>query len=247
MDTLIDLTNSWDYTTNDLDGTNWTAANYDDSSWTGSGPGLLWADPAGPPPGVPFLNTEMPLNNATGFPCVTYYFRTGFTYTNPLLNASLQFTNYVDDGAVFYLNGAEIYRIRMPPAPTPIYNATLATNYPCDGYATCPDLFEISGGALTNLVVGDNVLAVEVHLDNALASDITFGSALVSSVPYANPPQLGILNSNQSITLNWSRGGFLLQEAGDLAGPWTNVPGPVVSSPFVLANAASNQFFRLSR
>jgi hypothetical protein len=247
METLIGLTNSWEYTTNDLDGTNWTAADYDDSSWFGPAPGLLWTDPSGPPPGVSLLNTEMPFNSATGFPCTTYYFRASFAYTNPLLNASLQFTNYIDDGAVFYLNGAEVYRIRMPPAPTPIYNATLATNYPCDGYATCPDVFEISGDALTNLVVGDNVLAVEVHLDNPLASAITFGSMMISSVPYANPAQVGILNSNQSITVNWTRGGFLLQEASDLTGPWTNVPGPVVSPPFVLTNGASNQFFRLSR
>ncbi len=42
-DSLCDLTNSWDYTTNDLDGVNWTATNYDDSGWIGSGPGLLSA------------------------------------------------------------------------------------------------------------------------------------------------------------------------------------------------------------
>jgi hypothetical protein len=189
----------------------------------------------------------MPLNPNTGFPYVTYYFRAHFTYTNSLSNVSLEFTNYVDDGAVFYLNGVEIYRLRMPPAPTPIYNATLATNYPCDGYATCPDLFTISGDLATNLVIGDNVLAVEVHLDNALASDITFGSALVSSVPIANPPQLGILGASQSITLNWTRGGFILQQSGALNGPWTDVPGPVVSSPFIWTNTVSNEFFRLSR
>jgi hypothetical protein len=246
-DSLYDLTNSWDYTTNDLDGANWTATNYDDSAWIGSGPGLLWTDPAGPNSDIPLLDTEMPLNPDTGFPYITYYFRTHFSYTNSLLGVSLLFTNYVDDGAVFYLNGAEIYRLRMPDAPTPIYNSTLATNYPCDGYATCPDLFTISGDLVTNLVDGDNVLAVEVHLDNALAQDITFGSSLVSTVPLAFPPQLGVLISNESITLDWSRGGFILQQADTPAGPWTNVPGPVVSSPFIWTNSESSQFFRLWR
>jgi hypothetical protein len=246
-DSLFDLTNSWDYTTNDLDGVNWTAANYDDSAWIGSSPGLLWTDSFGPNPDIPFLDTKMPLNSDTDFPYITYYFRTHFSYTNSLAGVSLLFTNYVDDGAVFYLNGAEIYRLRMPAAPAPIYNSTLATTYPCNGYATCPDLFTISGGPATNLVVGDNVLAVEVHLDNAQATAITFGSSLVSTVPLASPPQLGILVSNQAITLTWSRGGFILQQAAALAGPWTIVPGPVVSSPFTWTNSAASEFFRLWR
>jgi hypothetical protein len=245
-DSLFDLTNTWDYTTNDLDGINWTATNYDDSAWIGSGPGLLWTY-AGGNLDIPFLETIMPLNPDTGFPYITYYFRTHFSYTNSLSGVSLLFTNYVDDGAVFYLNGAEIYRLRMPAAPAVIYNSTLATNYPCDGYATCPDLFTISGDSATNLVVGDNVLAVEVHLDNVLAETITFGSSLVSTVPLAFPPHLGILISNQSITLHWSRGGFILQQADTLPGPWTDVPGPVVSSPFIWTNSESSQFFRLWR
>jgi len=246
-DTLLNLTNTWNYTTNDLDGVNWTAANYDDSTWIGSGPGLLWIDLSGPNPDIPFLDTVLPVDTNTGFPYITYYFRTHFSYTNSLSGVSLLFTNYVDDGAVFYFNGAEIYRLRMPAAPAVIYNSTLATNYPCDGYSTCPDPFTISGSLATNLVGGDNVLAVEVHLDNALASAITFGSSLISTVPLAFPPQLGILFSNQSVTLDWSRGGFILQQAGNLAGPWTNVPGPVVSSPFISTNSESSEFFRLWR
>ena len=248
-DSLCDLTNTWDYTTNDLDGVNWTATNYDDSSWIGSGAALLWADPSGPNPAIPFLDTELPLSPGNGSPSpyITYYFRTHFEYTNSLQGVSLLFTNYVDDGAVFYLNGAEIYRLRMPAAPTPILNSTLATNYPCDGYATCPDLFSISGDLATNLVDGDNVLAVEVHLDNPMATSITFGSALTSTVPYSNPPQLDIAGSNQTFTVNWTRGGYMLQQATNLAGPWTDTPGPVVSSPFFLTNTQSSEFFRLAR
>jgi hypothetical protein len=243
-DSLLDLTNSWDYTTNDLDGVNWTAANYDDSAWIGSGPALLFTQAD---PGVSPLDTQLPINPNTGFPYITYYFRRHFNYTNSLPGVSLQFTSYVDDGAVFYLNGAEICRLRMPEAPTPILNSTLATYFPCDGYATCPDLFTISGALATNLLSGDNVLAVEVHLDDPLAQAITFGSALVAAVPIPFPPQLDILYSNRAATVNWSRGGFILQQAGTLPGPWTNVPGPVVSSPFICTNSGPNEFFRLWR
>ncbi|MGO8700277.1 MAG: phosphodiester glycosidase family protein [Limisphaerales bacterium] len=243
--TLLDLTNNWDYSTNDLDGVNWTAPGYDDSQWISSGPALFFT---GSPAGVSFLNTQLPANPENApFPFITYYFRTHFTYTNSLLDVTLEFTNYVDDGAVFYLNGVEIDRLRMPEAPTPILNSTLATNYPCNGYATCPDLFSISGPLATNLVSGDNVLAVEVHLDDPQAQTITFGSTLVAALPLAVPPQLGILSSNRFVTLDWSRGGFILQQAGALAGPWTSVPGPVVSSPFISTNLESNAFFRLWR
>ena len=256
--TLYDLTNSWEYTTNDLDGVDWTATNYDDSAWS-AGPALLWADPAGPSPNVSFLNTEMPLNPASGpppFPFITYYFRAHFTYTNSLDNVTLLFTNYVDDGAVFYLNGAEIARIRMPAAPSVIDNSTLATNFPCDGESTCPDLFTLTGDATTNLVVGDNVVAVEVHLDNPQAQEITFGSLLVATLPITTntppppPPQpvpLTIASTNSVYTLSWTGTNFTLQSTPDLTQPWTNVPGPVVTSPFTVTNPASTQFFRLSQ
>jgi hypothetical protein len=253
---LYDLTNSWEYTTNDLDGVDWTATNYDDSDWTGSGPALLWADPGGPSPNVSPLNTGMPFNPATGFPFITYYFRTHFTYTNSLENVSLLFTNYVDDGAVFYLNGAEIARIRMPDAPAVIYNSTLATNFPCDGESTCPDPFTLTGDATTNLVIGDNVVAVEVHLDNPQAQEITFGSTLVATLPITTnstppppPPQpvpLSITGTNSIFTLSWTGTNFTLQSTTDLTLPWTNIPGPVTNSPFIWTNTQSPQFFRLS-
>ena len=38
---LISLTNSWKFTTNNLDGVNWTAPDYDDTNWLGEGPALL--------------------------------------------------------------------------------------------------------------------------------------------------------------------------------------------------------------
>ena len=123
----------------------------------------------------------------------------------------------------------------------------LASGYPCSGDATCPDLFAVSGGPATNLVDGDNVLAVEVHNYNAGSPDITFGAALVATVPLAFPPQLGILFSTSTVKLSWSRGGFTLQQAATPAGPWVDVPGPVVSSPFTWTNSTPTQFFRLRK
>jgi len=245
--TLLDFTNSWTYEINPLDGTNWTVPSFNDSDWTGSGAGFLWADARGPNPDIPQLATQMPLDPETGYPYVTYYFRTHFTYTNSLSNVSLLFTTYIDDGAVFYLNGPEVYRLRMPAAPTVITSETLASGYPCSGDATCPDSFSLLDGAASNFVQGDNVMAVEVHNYNAVSPDITFGMSLVASIPLAAAPMVGIGTSNGAVTISWSRGGFLLQQAPSPTGPWSNVTGPVVSSPFVITPAISNQFFRLYR
>jgi hypothetical protein len=247
---IFDLTNTWTYGTANLDGLNWTAPSYNDSGWDGSGPGLLWIDIRGPNTNITEpLMTQMPgdPNNSysAGYPYTTYYFRTHFPFTNSLSGVSLLFTDYIDDGAVFYLNGVEIYRLRMPTAPTPIYNATLAAGYACSGDATCPDFFTISGDLTTNLLVGDNVLAAEVHNYNVGSPDITFGTALSFTEPYTLSPKLNLSNSNSLITLSWSRGGFTLQQAGTPTGPWTNTPGPVVASPYTPAITAPVLYYRL--
>jgi hypothetical protein len=246
---LFEFTNSWTYSTANLDGMNWTAPGYDDSGWDGAGPGLLWADNRGPlsnPSEIPLFDTQMALNPATSFPFITYYFRTHFTYTNQLTGVSLVFTNYLDDGAAFYLNGVEIYRLRMVAAPGTINNSMLAAaGAPCGGDAACPDVFAISGDLMTNLLSGDNVLAAEVHNFNAQSPDITFGVSLAYTLPNGSLPSLTIQQSDSTLTLTWNRSGFTLQQANAPGGPWENVPGPVIASPFTTTNSGAGQFFRL--
>jgi hypothetical protein len=252
---LFDLTQSWTYTSENLDGVNWTDPGYDDAGWLGSGPGLLWVDVSGIPNEnipVPTL-TQMPYNFDTGDPYPTYYFRTHFQFTNNLKGVVLLSTDYLDDGAVFYLNGAEVNRLRMPAYPVQIFNSTLASGYPCSnsvyyGNAVCPDSWAISTDAVGSLRTGDNVLAVEVHNFDPSSPDITFGLALDYTEPIADPPQLSIQQSNSTVTVSWSRGGFTLQQASSPKGPWLNVPGPVISSPFSTTNTGtSGQYFRLIR
>jgi hypothetical protein len=244
---IFDLTNSWRYTTDNLDGISWQPQAYDDSAWLGEGPGLLWTDNRGPNPDIPLLNTEMPQDPDTGNPYFTYYLRTHFNLADPSAATSLIFHDFCDDGAVFYLNGVEIFRLRMPPAPTPIYNATLADGYPCTGNADCPDDFVVSGDAVTNLVSGDNVLAVEVHNYDPGSPDITFGTSLAYTVPNASAPQLSISQSGGVIILSWNRTGFILQQTELIGGSWVDVPGPVFVSPYTKTNTGAAQYFRLRR
>jgi hypothetical protein len=247
---LFGFDSSWTYATANLDGVNWTAPAYDDSTWDGSGPGLLWVDTRGPNGSIPVpLLTEMSWDQGTGDPFPTYYFRTHFTLTNGLNVTSLLFTDYLDDGAVFYLNGTELYRLRMPAAPTQIQNATLASVAPpCGGNAICPDDFTISGDFVTNLVSGDNVLAVEVHNYAAASPDITFGLSLDYIQSSLVSPQLLATVSNGTLTLSWTGEGFTLQQAGSPMGTWTDVPGPITTSPFTTSySSSSSRFYRLRR
>lgn len=247
--TLFDLTNTWKYMTANLDGIGWTARTYDDSGWDGSGPGLLWSDYRGPNANIPVaLNTEMPQDAESGAPFSTYYFRTHFNFTNNPAGATLQLQGYIDDGAVFYLNGKEIYRLRMAAAPTLINNVALASGYACSGDATCTDYITVSGAVIaTNLMAGDNVLSVEVHNYNPGSPDITLGAAASLTLPYILRPTLSVNNSNSAVGLSWSQGGYTLQQAITPTGVWADVSGPVVSSPFTTNSPVGNRFYRLRK
>ncbi|MCX6902839.1 MAG: fibronectin type III domain-containing protein, partial [Verrucomicrobia bacterium] len=199
---VFGVTNVWRWSGANNDAVpTWKSATFVDSSWF-SGPGLLWADNRGIgwcADCVP-QNTQMSLDPSTGsvYPYPTYYFRTHFRFTNNPVGATLTFSNFVEDGGIFYLNGTELFRIRMPAGA--ISNATLSTSFPCAnnypsgspcrGVATtnCPDVIPISGDLITNLIQGDNVLAVEVHNQRANSPDINFGAALYYTMPVSAGP-----------------------------------------------------------
>lgn len=164
---IFAITNVWRYNqTANLDGINWKTNSYNDSSWP-SGPGLLYYE----------TNVLVsPRNTQLNIGRNTYYFRTHFNLTNASANKVLVFSNKIDDGAIFYLNGKEFYqRLRVSQSPAIMYYNTGATSEPPSGDATEWDVFAVSA---TNGVVGDNVLAAEVHQISPDDNDIVFGSAL---------------------------------------------------------------------
>lgn len=244
---LISLTNTWKFTTNNLNGTNWTAREYLDANWLGEGPALLHVENSA---FVAPKNTALPPSFGQPIPR-TYYFRSHFEFTGSPPSA-LMFSNYIDDGAVFYLNGTEVRRLRVPAPPTVITNNTAAIGSACTGTAqagdastNCPDVFVISGNLLTNLVQGDNVIAVEVH--NALAStDLVFGSALIHVMPTPFVPRLHVWMENTATTLYWNGEGFRLQQCSDLSSStnWVDVLSPPAQSPITVTNSGT-AFFRL--
>lgn len=113
--------------------------------------------------------TELP-NGPT-----TTYFRTTFQAPNDVEFIQPWIDALVDDGAVFYVNGTEVLRLRMPSGA--VNASTLASSTVNEALLEAGNL--IAGNTL---VSGKNVLAVEVHQAQANDTDMTFDAALSSSV-----------------------------------------------------------------
>ncbi|MGB1745728.1 MAG: hypothetical protein ACPHL9_12685, partial [Limisphaerales bacterium] len=102
---------------------------------------------------------------------VAYYFRATFELPEDAGAATARVTHYVDDGAVFYLNGEEFGdRFRMP-ADAEIDFETLAAN----GGDARRNSFTFDPALLN---AGKNTIAVEVHQASRSSSDVVFGLQL---------------------------------------------------------------------
>ncbi|MFO1501438.1 MAG: hypothetical protein U1G07_24125 [Verrucomicrobiota bacterium] len=147
--------------------TTWTEIAYDDTQagWE-SGKALFGktATPAAYPAPIVTPFTD---NN------VTHYFRAKFTWDKDPAGLSLIASNFVSDGAIIYLNGAAVGRLRLGTEVTASTPATGAN--PAAGVA---ELIDLPANAL---IIGDNVLAVEVHQSADDTADLVFGMALIAS------------------------------------------------------------------
>jgi hypothetical protein len=165
----IPLGSTWRYfNTNSAPPGSWTNRIYDDSAWqTG-------ATPAGypQPDGVTFA-TVLNFGPVSTNKWISYYFRQSFVVTNlaGITNMALGLNR--DDGAVIYLNGTELMRDNMPAGP--ITNGTFAATTVSGANETAVFPFTVPANLL---VVGTNVVAVEVHQDLPNSSDIHFDFSL---------------------------------------------------------------------
>lgn len=177
--TLITMTDVWRYNqTADLSNTNWTSPQYDDSNWQ-SGAALLYVENA---------SLSAPKNTPLTLGRITYYFRKKFVFNGNPYAVSLKLYTIIDDGAVFYLNGYPVHRIRMPSSS--VTYSTLANS--AVGDATIEGPFILPS---TYLVKGTNVFAVEVHQISSGSSDTVFGMSLETTIGNVAPYTPGTNNS----------------------------------------------------
>ncbi|HXJ74975.1 MAG TPA: immunoglobulin domain-containing protein, partial [Candidatus Dormibacteraeota bacterium] len=215
---LLRLTNSsWQANGAGTDlGTNWLDQSYDDTQagWS-AGLGLFGYTPS---PG-----SYPPINKPLGSGPTTYYFRTHFNWNFLIDNVAFVVSNYLSDGAVFYLNGAEVRRVRMPAG-------TIGYNTNATGSASPVGVVEVFGIPGQPLIIGDNILEVETHQASGTAADMVFGLSLTAAAQYpvrnvnTNLPADQTVIAGQSVTFTSDVIG-----SGPLSYHWShngaNIPG----------------------
>lgn len=234
---LLPMTATWRYhqLRQNL-GITWRAPEFNDANWP-AGPALLYAESSALPG---------PKNTPLTLGPTTFYFRTRFDFAGDPSAVALSLTTILDDGAVVYLNGREIFRLGMP-AGAPTYSTLAARNV---DNATLEGPFVLPSDGL---VSGENVLAVEVHQIATGSSDVAFGlslSAVTPTVAVAATP--GAVNARlspvESIPLVWlnelvadNRTG-LADSTGE-RGPWVELynegPTEVPLAAFALTDDLS--------
>ncbi len=148
---LISVDGTWRFDEAGLDrGTAWRQLAYDDSGWS-NGAGLFFAEEAPLP-----APKNTPLTPGRD----VYYFRNVFNVTGDPAMKRFSLRPILDDGAVIYLNGTEITRVNMPEGPVAF--STMAASAVANAAFGSP----ISIGS-SNLVAGQNILAVELHQSSA--------------------------------------------------------------------------------
>jgi hypothetical protein len=223
---LLGLTNTtWRFSQSAVfNTTNWIGSNFNDSAWT-PGRALLAANEDRARI-VPLIGTVLTLGRTT------YYFRVYFNVpTNLPAGTMLQGTTWIDDGAVIYINGHELTRVRINSGINPVLYTTLANSTPGgmgDGDAYAETFFWL---ASTNLVVGSNVVAVEVHQQTAGSSDVVWGMSLDALVPALNRPPVITNHPISKVVSNGVSVSFTVgaKGTGPIVYQWkhegTNLPG----------------------
>ena len=174
-------------------GTEWTAVDFDDSTWSTGAAELGYGDDDettivgfGPDPDDKFPTT---------------YFRHSFDIPDPSVHLTLQLRLLRDDGAVVYLNGLEVHRSNMPDGPIDYLTFASTT-----ASGSEEEVFYTSSLDPSSLVVGKNTIAVEIHQRDSDSSDISFdlelvGADTVEGVVRGPYLQMG---GAESIVVRWS-------------------------------------------
>ena len=233
---LSPLNASWRYLDDGSEqGMAWRSNTFNDASWSnGAGRLGFGSDPA---PLATTLRRFVQVGGANTTRQVTnFYFRRVITIPDPEQYAALQFRFQRDDGCVVYLNGAEMFRDAMPGGT--ITANTFASS--TAGSAADALAFRTNVIPATNLLAGDNLIAVEVHQATATSSDIGWDME-VRGLPAA---RLNLLPFGTEAVLYWNGPGYFLEEADEVTGPWR--PATTTNSP-AGTPMTGTRFFRLKR
>ena len=205
----------------------WSGTNFNDAAWA-SGEAMLGY-------GFAKVKTTVSFGGVGTNKYPAAYFRQ--TFVSPVATNDTHGTGvlrlWVDDGAIVYLNGQELLRVRMPTGA--VTEKTFATGL-ASGSNGAWETFEVP---VTALLPGTNVLAAEVHQVTASSSDIALWAELSVRLSQLHT-NFKISAGNEKVTL-CDAAGTAVDEApavsvlrdasygraaGDPGGDWVMFPYP---------------------
>ncbi|MDR1730277.1 MAG: CotH kinase family protein [Prevotellaceae bacterium] len=176
----VNFDDTWKYyDQGEITSTQWKESGFDDAGWS-SGQAPLGYGMSN------FVKTTVKYGSVSSRN-ITTYFRKEINVNESSQAGKLYFTLQVNDGAVVYLNGSEIYRTNLPESEEILYATAAVKNL---GSSYAESTFEIAPDLL---VEGKNVLAVEVH--QVSKTNGTLGFAL--SLAEENTKTLRFTDTNQ--------------------------------------------------
>ncbi len=165
---MIPKGDTWKYfDQGSLPAANWQAESFSDETWQQGAAELGYGDGD--------EETVVSYGSDAGNKYPTTYFRKTFTVADTVGLGDLTASIRVDDGAVIYLNGMEVYRNNMPGGT--IDYSTLAAQGTASETAFNP--FVIVKGLIKP---GQNTVAVEMHQNTLNSSDISFDFSLTGVI-----------------------------------------------------------------
>jgi len=181
VETLVGSGSVWKYLddgSNQLtaaDGVNWFGhPYYDDSLWLEGPAELGYGDESQGRPEATVVSYGPDADNKY----ITTYFRRAFDVTDASRYSSLHLRLLRDDGAIVYLNGAEVARSNMPGEMVD-YLTPAGSNISGSDEYTFSD-FTVDANLLSE---GTNVLAVEIHQASGTSRDMSFDLELEGLTP----------------------------------------------------------------
>ena len=225
----------------------------------GSNQGIAWCSPAFNDTAWPSGAAQLGFGDGDEFTLVnggpstnrivTTYFRRAFNVTNLSAYTNLKLRVLRDDGAVVYLNNVEVFRSNMPTGTIGYLTYASAAIGGVD-----ETTFVSTNINPSFLVLGTNVLAVEIHQANATSTDLSFDLELIPDVMASTAAPEHRLHRPQyrSFMARQRPRRFHLQSTPNL-GPttWSNTSAQVIASnglnQTTLAKTSAQEFYRLRK
>lgn len=167
-DILLSHNSPWKYYDNgELSNPDWKNSNFDDSQWKNGLAPLGYGDEVSETNPNVYLGTEVGFGADPDNKHMTTYFRNNLIVSNLAQYSSIEVYIHVDDGAIVYANGIEVFRKGIDPGSVN-YN-TSAKFKPKEETFIIP---------VSILKEGTNIISAEVHQDDGQSSDLWFELSL---------------------------------------------------------------------